>query len=81
MRQNSSLEQQQTPNIKSNSHSLSTEESPRINSNNKQHKEKSQLCKKFIENGACPYSYKCKFAHGLHELKKNQQFNCKYKTK
>ena len=64
------------------SHSLSTEESPRerpqcVNF----HKEKSQLCKKFIENGYCPYEKRCKFAHGLHELKKNDQMNCKYKTK
>jgi hypothetical protein len=45
------------------------------------HKEKSQLCKKFVENGYCPYEKRCKFAHGLHELKKNQQANSKYKTK
>jgi hypothetical protein len=44
-------------------------------------KEKSQLCKRFIENGCCPYQQRCKFAHGLHELKKNQQQNSKYKTK
>lgn len=44
-------------------------------------KEKSQLCKKFIENGFCPYQNKCKFAHGSHELRKNKQFNSKYKTK
>jgi hypothetical protein len=57
---------------------VSTEESPRQPAT---HKEKSQLCKKFIENGCCPYKTRCKFAHGLHELKKNQQANCKYKTK
>lgn len=28
--------------------------------------EKSQLCKKFMENGNCPYQKKCKFAHGSH---------------
>jgi hypothetical protein len=48
---------------------------PRVN------KEKSQLCKKFVENGYCPYQKKCKFAHGSHELKKNYQTNSKYKTK
>lgn len=47
----------------------------------KKDKEKSQLCKKFIEFGFCPYEKKCKFAHGSHELKKNQQPNCRYKTK
>lgn len=47
----------------------------------KKDKEKSQLCKKFIEFGVCPYEKKCKFAHGSHELKKNQQPNCRYKTK
>ncbi len=68
--------------LKENSHSLSTEESPRQNTQTKAtHKEKSQLCKKFVENGYCPYEKKCKFAHGLHELKKNQQTNSKYKTK
>jgi hypothetical protein len=34
-----------------------------------------------VEHGYCPYEKKCKFAHGLHELKKNQQTNSKYKTK
>jgi len=29
-------------------------------------KEKSQLCKKYLENGFCPYEKKCKFAHGSH---------------
>ena len=31
----------------------------------KKNKLKSQLCKKFMENGCCPYDKKCKFAHGL----------------
>jgi hypothetical protein len=44
-------------------------------------KEKSQLCKKFLEFGSCPYQKRCKFAHGSHELRKNQQVNSKYKTK
>ena len=67
---------------KTHSHSLSTQESPRQNSSQPTtYKEKSQLCKKFVENGYCPYEKKCKFAHGLHELKKNQQANSKYKTK
>jgi hypothetical protein len=34
-----------------------------------------------VENGYCPYEKKCKFAHGLHELRKNQETNSKYKTK
>lgn len=65
-----------------NSYSLSTEESPREHAPQpSSYKEKSQLCKKFVENGYCPYEKRCKFAHGLHELKKNHQTNCKYKTK
>ena len=44
-------------------------------------KEKSQLCKRFMQNGSCPYEKKCKFAHGSHELRRNQQVNSKYKTK
>lgn len=63
------------------SHSLSTEESPRERLPAASHKEKSQLCKKFVEQGYCPYERRCKFAHGLQELKKNHQANCKYKTK
>lgn len=34
-----------------------------------------------MEFGFCPYEKKCKFAHGSHELRKNQQVNSKYKTK
>ena len=44
-------------------------------------KEKSELCKKFTEFGYCPYEKKCKFAHGFHELRKNNTTNGKYKTK
>lgn len=44
-------------------------------------KEKSELCKKFMEKGSCPYGYKCKFAHGSQELRQNNSQNCKYKTK
>ena len=44
-------------------------------------KEKSELCKKYMEKGECPYGYKCKFAHGSHELRQNNSQNCKYKTK
>lgn len=64
-----------------NSSSLSTEESPREHAPSASYKEKSQLCKKFVEHGYCPYEKRCKFAHGLHELRKNHQANCKYKTK
>lgn len=34
-----------------------------------------------MEFGECPYQSRCKFAHGSHELLKNQQANNKYKTK
>ena len=34
-----------------------------------------------MEFGYCPYQGKCKFAHGSHELKKNNMANQKYKTK
>lgn len=44
-------------------------------------KEKSELCKKFVERGSCPYGEKCKFAHGSHELRQNHGQNAKYKTK
>ena len=44
-------------------------------------KEKSELCKKFLEKGSCPYGEKCKFAHGSHELRQNHGQNAKYKTK
>lgn len=44
-------------------------------------KEKSELCKKFTEQGFCPYGSRCKFAHGSHELRQNHCQNSKYKTK
>lgn len=34
-----------------------------------------------MENGFCPYDKRCKFAHGLTELRKNNEYNSKYKTK
>lgn len=34
-----------------------------------------------MENGYCPYEKRCKFAHGLAELRKNNELNSKYKTK
>jgi CCCH zinc finger protein C3H-4 len=34
-----------------------------------------------MENGYCPYRHKCKFAHGSHELRKNNCKNSLYKTK
>ena len=30
---------------------------------------KTELCRKFMENGSCPYGKKCQFAHGYHELR------------
>ncbi len=49
---------------KSSSHS--TDESADESGEIKVGKEKSQLCKRFMENGYCPYEKKCKFAHGSH---------------
>lgn len=49
--------------------SLSTEESHSPNNTPKcgyHNKEKSELCRKFMEKGFCPYQKKCKFAHGSH---------------
>ena len=34
-----------------------------------------------MEKGFCPYHSKCKFAHGSHELRRNEEMNFKYKTK
>lgn len=65
--------------------SISTEgpDSPRQHEcrRGQRNKEKLELCKKFTEYGYCPYDRKCKFAHGYHELRKNNTTNCKYKTK
>ena len=78
------------PSAKQQNYSPSTEDSasPRSDppsnyykSSIRKDKEKSQLCKKYLEFGFCPYEKKCKFAHGSHELRKNQQVNSKYKTK
>ena len=44
-------------------------------------KQKSELCRSFMETGFCPYFQRCKFAHGCHELLCNNQTNKKYKTK
>lgn len=44
-------------------------------------KKKSELCRRFMDSGFCPYEGRCKFAHGCHELLRNQQANVKYKTK
>lgn len=44
-------------------------------------KEKLELCRKFMDQGYCPYEKKCKFAHGSHELRRNDQMNSRYKTK
>ena len=42
---------------------------------------KNELCKNFIRNGSCRYGMKCQFAHGIDELRKNENQNSKYKTK
>lgn len=67
------------PYKKSNSNSTQDEKEGSVDK--KMNKEKSQLCKKFMENGYCPYEKRCKFAHGLSELRKNNEHNSKYKTK
>jgi len=41
---------------------------------------KTELCKKWVEKGKCPYRGLCRFAHGYHELK-NVTRNPNYKTK
>jgi hypothetical protein len=41
---------------------------------------KTELCKKWIQYGSCPYRQKCRFAHGKEEIKK--YIPCKfYKSK
>lgn len=59
MRKHTNLETIGTPELvfpKEMSYSISTEESPRLGNQAKwPNKEKSQLCKKFIEHGFCPY--------------------------
>ena len=42
---------------------------------------KNELCRNFIRNGTCHYGFKCQFAHGIDELRKNENQNSKYKTK
>lgn len=37
-------------------------------------KHKTELCKTFSELGSCPYQRRCRFAHGKHELVKQQVF-------
>lgn len=44
-------------------------------------KVKSELCRKFMEYGYCPYEDRCTFAHGPEELRQNQNPNTLYKTK
>lgn len=34
-----------------------------------------------MESGFCSYNRRCKFAHGLGELKKNDHANARYKTR
>ena len=63
------------------SNSNSTQDGKEDSVDAKYNKLKSQLCKKYMENGYCPYEKRCKFAHGLGELRKNNQYNSKYKTK
>ena len=41
---------------------------------------KSELCKKFMENGHCKFGNNCDFAHGLDELKEKKHVNSLFKT-
>ena len=60
---------------------LSRSHNTRKNSNaGGSNKIKSSLCRKYSENGYCPYGIKCQFAHGLEELRCNVDENS-YKTK
>lgn len=43
-------------------------------------KVKTSLCKKWTQTGACPYGYKCQFAHGIEQLRCNVD-DSSYKTK
>ena len=56
-------------------------DSDNLGPGNPEYKLKSELCKKYIERGSCPYGIKCKFAHGCHELRQSMGVNLKYKTK
>ena len=47
----------------------------------KNSKVKSSLCRNFSEFGICPYGLKCQFAHGLEELRCNNEHSSSYKTK
>ena len=43
---------------------------------------KTEICKNWVSNKICPYSTKCKFAHGYHELNAKPEFADKrYKSK
>ena len=44
-------------------------------------KYKTELCNNWQLNGNCPYSYKCRFAHGFEELNIRNPLNNRYKTK
>jgi len=38
---------------------------------------KTELCKTFINTGYCNYTYKCRFAHGIHDLMEHSNVNKK----
>ena len=46
-----------------------------------EHKYKTELCKKWVETGACPYEAKCRFAHGPDEMQTRVIINGKYRSK
>jgi len=46
-----------------------------------EHKYKTELCKKWVETGACPYEAKCRFAHGPDEMQTRLIINGKYRSK
>ena len=42
---------------------------------------KVELCKNYLENKLCPYRERCKFAHGLEELLRNEDLGHDFRTK
>lgn len=44
-------------------------------------KYKTELCKNWIEKGYCSYGGKCRFAHGVKEIKSKLMFNYLFRSK